>query len=727
MDPVIIVGAGPVGLSLALALARLGVPSLVLDETTGQEDTRPARTAVLRAETAAFVGRLGCADALESDGTRWTAWRIMRRRRLVERVAFAPRTPDDEAGPSALASPVHLPQHTLTRALRAALAREKLAEVVTGGRLIDLEQDAHGVSAHTRGANGTWWRGSYLIGCDGPRSTVRKLLDIRFPGRTAVERHAVAALRCELPWPGEALLHRSPPRQGGGPGSEVSARPLADGVWRLDWLLPPGRELVTPEALVARIRDSLAGWTAESPAGAPPGYPAGSSASAPADGTGPDAGGTLSHGHGHGHDHGHGRLVPPYELLDTGVHTVHHRLARCWRQGRTFLAGDAAHLLGALGTQGLDEGLRDAENLAWKLSLAWHHGASETLLDSYQDERRAAVAARLRAADQALPLLRDGGSARWRTVLPGAARGRSTLLTDGHLGRGPLGAPPVYGRTPLAPPAEHTGGPLTETPAGAPVTDVPVTASDGSVVRLRDRLGQGLLVVLVAPGTTVWDRRHWRSAGLMPQLTSAVAALPMPAEVLVTESYPGAAAHTVLLVRPDGHLVTALSGVRPAEMSACAAAVRGGDAGAGAGSRAGASARAGARAGATASGVSTAPSGVAGPIGPSSGPLGPPGSPHVSGSPTVSGSPATPGPGEATEAEAQAPGREGTPWSAAPPGGEGPTGQEGTTGEDGPTGEAGITGETRTTGEGDSTGRHGLDAASAVDPVGSPMFHSERD
>ncbi|REK87378.1 monooxygenase [Streptomyces inhibens] len=556
MDPVIVVGAGPVGLSLALALARLDVPSIVLDETTGQEDSRPARTAVLRQDTAAFVGRIGCADTLESAGTRWTAWRTMRRRRLLERIPFAPRTPDGAAGP-ATASPVHLPQHALTRALRAALAHEKLATVVTDSRLADLEQDEHGVSAQTRGPNGTWWRGSYLIGCDGPRSTVRKLLDIRFPGRTAVERHAVAALRCELPWPGEALLHRSPPRHGGGPGGEVSARPLADGLWRLDWLLPPGRELVTPDALVARIRDSLAGWTVESPAD-------------PADGTGAEGGEPLARGRGHG------RLVPPYELLDTGVHTVHHRLARCWRQGRAFLAGDAAHLLGALGTQGLDEGLRDAENLAWKLGLAWHHGASEMLLDSYQAERRGAVAARLRAADQALPLLRDGRAARWRTVLPGAARGRSTLLTDGHLGRGPLGAPPVYARTPLAPHAEHTGGPLVETFPGAPVTDVAVTAPDGSVVRLRDRLGHGLLVVLVAPGTGVWDRRHWQSAGLMPGLTDAVTALPMDAEILVTEAYPGAAAHTVLLVRPDGHLVTAFSGVRPAEMHACADAVRGG-------------------------------------------------------------------------------------------------------------------------------------------------------
>lgn len=91
-----------------------------------------------------------------------------------------------------------------------------------------------------------------------------------------------------------------------------------------------------------------------------------------------------------------------------------------------------------------------------------------------------------------------------------------------------------------------------------------MTAPDGTSALLRDRLGQGqLLVILVAPGTGVWDRRHWVSAGVMPRLAAAVSALPVRAELLVTEGYPGASAHTVLLVRPDGHLVASFAGVRP--------------------------------------------------------------------------------------------------------------------------------------------------------------------
>ncbi|MFI9720190.1 FAD-dependent monooxygenase [Streptomyces sp. NPDC052396] len=523
MDPVIVNGAGPAGLALALGLARRQVPVVVLDEApdggTGQGERRLARTAVLRPDTLAMLERLGFTGPGDA---RWTAWRTLHRRSLLTRVEFG----EDEP------SPAHLPQHTLTEGLRAALDGAENVRIVPGTRLTLLRQDASGVTVHTRGGNQEIWRASYLVGCDGARSVVRKLLGARFPGRTAVERYAVAALRAQLPWPGEAVLHRAPAR-----GGEVTARPLPDGAWRLDWPLPPDGELVTPQDLLARIADSLTLWCGE---------------------------------------------LPSYELLDTGVHTVHHRLARRWRGGRVFLAGDAAHLLGALGVHGVDEGLRDAGNLAWKLALAWHHGASETLLDSYQAERRTAVGRRLRAADRALPAVRGDGGWRTvrRTVVPGTARGHDLLLSEGHLGRGALAAPPVYDRTPLAPGAEPAGSAAVDTAVGAPVLDVPVTAPDGSTVRLRDRLDGDLLVVLVAPGTGVWERRHWMGAGLMPSLAAAVGALPVRSELLVAESYPGAAAHTVLVVRPDGHLVAALAGVRPAELYACADAVRGGPAGA---------------------------------------------------------------------------------------------------------------------------------------------------
>ncbi|WP_377269099.1 FAD-dependent monooxygenase [Peterkaempfera sp. SMS 1(5)a] len=541
MDPVIIVGAGPVGLALALDLARHEVPSVVLDDGPGLCPESP-RTTVLRPDTTAQLTRLGC-TAAATDGAVWDTWRVLRRRAEVLRIDLEPGRVR------------HLPQHRLQRGLRDAVGAEPLIELVPLHHVEELEPDDDGVSVRTRQTQDgrtTWWRGSHLVGCDGARSTVRKLLRIRFPGRTGVDRYAVATLRVELPFPGEARLHREPPWRG---DREALARPLPDGVWRLDWRLPPGRPapaepvdphatwpgIVTGDTLVARVRATLAGWCGE---------------------------------------------VPRYELLAAADHSVQQRLAGRFRAGRCFLAGDAAHLHGALGMQNLDDGLRDAANLAWKLALVWHRNAGDALLDTYEAERRGAVGARLRAVDQAMPLLRPvkGWEQARRSLVSGSFRKHAPLLADGTLGTGRFGSPPAY---PVGGGAAVSRGgrrntalsqDLAPTDPGVLVADVPVIAADGAHDRLHHRLGRGLLLVLVAPGTGVWASEHWLGAGLMPRLAEAAAALPMASEVVVAEVYPGAGAHTVLLVRPDGHLIGTMQGCRPEELAALAERARGGPA-----------------------------------------------------------------------------------------------------------------------------------------------------
>ncbi|GAA3042027.1 FAD-dependent monooxygenase [Streptomyces olivoverticillatus] len=550
MDPVTVVGASPVGLTLALALARYEVPVIVLDEAPAHdaalEEHRLARTAVLRPETGAFLERLGCTT---SEGARWAGWRTLRRRTVVDRMPFTGRgEPEKDGEPDGFEdpennaedggeaagdpSPLHLPQHALTRELRAALAGQQGVEIVADSKLTVLQQDATGVTVHTRGGNGGVWRSSYLVGCDGSRSVVRKLLGARFPGRTAVERYAVAALRAELPWPDEAVLHRSPPR-----GGEVTARPLPDGVWRLDWLLPADGELVTPDALLSRVRDSLSAWCGD---------------------------------------------VPPYELLDTGVHAVHHRLARRWRSGRAFLAGDAAHLMGGPwaprgSTRGCGMRRTSPGSWRWPGTRAPRTPCSTAIRPSAGGRRGAAARRRPRAAL----------GARGRRVACGTAHGRAGCRAQPRRAadRGALGARHTRRAScvlPYAPDSlraahgcgvrRHRGGGAGRGCAGDRARRITGEAAGPA--------GRDLLVVLIAPGTAVWERRHWLGAGLMPGLAAAVSALPMPSELLVAEGYPGAAAHTVLVVRPDGHLVAALSGARPAELYACADTARGGAVGA---------------------------------------------------------------------------------------------------------------------------------------------------
>ncbi|MHA6763215.1 FAD-dependent monooxygenase [Streptacidiphilus sp. PAMC 29251] len=524
MDPVIIVGAGPVGLALALALARHQVPSVVLDDGAGVSP-EGARSTVLRADTTEFLTRLGY-GRIAADGRALTSWRTLRRSRELLHLPL----PEEEL--------LHLAQHRLQRGLRDAVSAAPLVQLVHDSVVTEVEQDADGISVHTAK---TWWRGSHLVGCDGPRSVVRKQLQLRFPGRASADHYAVATVRVDLPFPGEARLHRDAPlllvgSANGRPGSrEVTARPLPDGVWRFDWRLPVGRPALTPDILVEQLRSTLAGW--------------------------------------------HEGAVPPYELITSADYVVQQRLASRFQVGRVFLAGDAAHLLGSLGMQNLDEGLRDADNLAWKLALVWHHCATERLLATYQQERRSAVIARLRAVDQAMPLLQPSTpllEAR-RSVLSGSLRRNATLLSDGTLGRGQLGAAPAYPGHP-AQSRPSLSPALSPTSPGVLVPDVPVVTTDGTPDRLRARLGRGFLVVLVAPGTTVWAVEHWLGAGLMPQLTEATRALPLPAELLVTEAYPTAVPHTVLLIRPDGHLVAAVQGCRPDDLWTLADRARGGSA-----------------------------------------------------------------------------------------------------------------------------------------------------
>ncbi|GJF31853.1 monooxygenase [Kitasatospora sp. NE20-6] len=550
MDPVIVVGAGPVGLALALSLARHEVPSIVLDEGAGLSPESP-RTVVLGADTAALLARLGYGRAA-ADAAAWDAFTIWRRRAEVLHIPL-----DGE--------PVlHLAQHRLQRGLRDAVTAAPLVQLVPLTRIVELEQDRDGVSVRTTGTRDgttTWWRGSHLVGCDGARSTVRKLLRIRFPGRPAVDRHAVATVRVDLPFAGRARLHREPPWRG---DREASARPLPDGLWRLDWRLPPGRPaptepvdphatwpgIVTGDTLLTRVRATLTGWCGE---------------------------------------------LPPYELLAAADHTAQQRLAARFRSGHCFLAGDAAHLHGALGMQNLVDGLRDADNLAWRLALAWHpHGGRQpggALLDGYETERRGAVGARLRAVDQAMPLLRPlrGWQQTRRSLLTGSFRKHAALLADGQLGTGRFGGAPAYPAAPSAVPGRvpvqrgpGRGTSLTEnlppTAPGVQVPDLPVVTTDGSADLLRARLGQGFVLLLVAPGTAVWSSRHWLGAGLMPKLSEVATALPVPAEVLVTEAYPGAEPHTVLLVRPDGHLVGTTQGCDAEALRSLADDARGGPA-----------------------------------------------------------------------------------------------------------------------------------------------------
>ncbi|MGH3852085.1 MAG: rifampin monooxygenase [Pseudonocardiaceae bacterium] len=329
MIDVIVAGGGPTGLMLASELRLHGVHVLVLEREA--EPTRVVRALGLHVRSIEVMDQRGLLERFLAHG-----------KQVVAGGFFAGITkawPDrlDTAHSYVLA----IPQPTTERLL-AEHAIELGAEIRRGRELVGLSQDDHGVTAEL--ADGTRLRSRYLVGCDGGRSTVRKLLGVGFPGEpTRVE---TLLGEVEVTVPPETLA--AVVAEGRKTQLRFGAGHLGNGVYRLvvpaegvadDRTVPP-----TLEEFKQRLR-VFAGtdFGAHSPRG----------------------------------------------LSRFGDAT---RLAERYRVGRVLLAGDAAHIHPPTGGQGLNLGIQDAFNLGWKLAAEVNGWAPEGLLDSYHTERRPVAA-----------------------------------------------------------------------------------------------------------------------------------------------------------------------------------------------------------------------------------------------------------------------------------------------------------------------------------------------
>jgi 2-polyprenyl-6-methoxyphenol hydroxylase-like FAD-dependent oxidoreductase len=336
--PVLIVGAGPVGLTLALELARFDVPAVVLDAKP--EPTRTGSRAIVLARhaLATFV-RLGCGRPILDKGVALSRARTYFR----DTELFCVELPRQHVG--GLPRFVNLQQTYTEDALRGAVATTPGTGLRWGTRVTGLRQDDDGVTLDLD--DGSDVHGSYVVGCDGGRSTVRDLLGISFPGHSHRDRFLIADVRAEMPFPrDERRFFFDPPQN---PGRTMLVHPQPDDVWRIDWQVPGDTEAEAERAsgrLDERVRRIA----------------------------------------------GHG----DYELVWLTAYRFDQRVAERWRVGRAFLAGDAAHLFSPFGARGMNSGVEDAVNLGWRLALVRAGEADDRLLDEYERERRPAALENLR-------------------------------------------------------------------------------------------------------------------------------------------------------------------------------------------------------------------------------------------------------------------------------------------------------------------------------------------
>jgi 3-(3-hydroxy-phenyl)propionate hydroxylase len=329
---VAIVGYGPTGVTLASFLGSFGIRTVVIERD--RDLYSRARAVTVDGKTIRLFQALGLAEELKADMdvTPAVRWKTYDGRELL-RTTFS-------TGPMGHASSYMIFQPRVEATLRRGVDRySEFVQVQFGEEFTGLEQDESGVTLRTTsdtGVNATY-RAKYLIGSDGGGSPVRRALDIDLAGTTRERVWIVIDAKVKRWWPErEILTFWSDP-----------VRPCVDVPLALDhhrWEFPLG-ENEKPED----FESEEAMWRLLAPLGI--------------DNT-------------------------KVEILHKAFYNHHVRQAIQWQVGRVLLAGDSAHMMPPWAGQGMQSGMRDAANLAWKLQAVLRHGVDDAILGTYQPERQ---------------------------------------------------------------------------------------------------------------------------------------------------------------------------------------------------------------------------------------------------------------------------------------------------------------------------------------------------
>nr|WP_238136701.1 FAD-dependent oxidoreductase [Variovorax sp. JS1663] len=347
--PVVVVGAGPVGLALAIDLAQRNVPVVLLDNDN--KLSTGSRAICFAKRSLEIFDRLGCGERMTAKGVSWKLGRVFLQDAQIYEFDLLP-----EAGHHRPAF-INLQQYYVEGYLAERAAELPLLDIRWNHKVTGVEQHADHALVTVETPEGSYrLQAGWLAACDGSRSAVRQLIGQESKGRIFKDRFLIADVKMKADFPAERWFWFDPHFHR---NQSVLLHMQPDGVWRVDfqlgWDADPEVEK-KPENIIPRVKALLAASPFK------------------------DA---------------------EFELEWASVYTFACQRMEAFRHGRVLFAGDSAHGVSPFGARGANSGVQDADNLAWKLAAVLRGDAPDALLDSYAREREYAADENIRNSTRA--------------------------------------------------------------------------------------------------------------------------------------------------------------------------------------------------------------------------------------------------------------------------------------------------------------------------------------
>ncbi len=482
--PVVIVGGGPVGMALALDLGQRGVGVVVLDDHDGVG--QGSRAICFAKRTLEICDRLGPGQKMVDKGEQWNLGRVFRGEDQIYEFNLLPE--DGHRRPAFINLQQPYFEKFLVEEIRAAQAAGAPIDIRGCNRVLKTEAAADHVALEVDTPEGSYaLQAEWLVACDGANSPIRDGMGLGFDGRVFEDNFLIADIRMQASFPTERRFWFDPPFN---PGQTALMHKQPDDVWRLDFQL--GWDIDrSAELNETRVRERVREMIGER----------------------------------------------DFDLVWTSIYTFRCCTMDQYVHGRVIFAGDSAHQVSPFGARGANGGMQDADNLGWKLAAVLTGGAPESLIASYQAERKHAGLENIKNSSRTADFLtpRSPAHALFRDAVLDMVQDHAFVRPMVNSGR--LSAPAQYEGSPLSSADALPGGP-DRTKPGSPCPDAPALSG-----YLLDHLTRATVLGI---GTAVPEEVTLGAVRLK--------GLSIPADPMVSERYLGSAAAAVYLIRPDQHI-----------------------------------------------------------------------------------------------------------------------------------------------------------------------------